>query len=945
MPIVSVRRYIFFSWFLLASTSLLLAQSPLGPHTYDAQIARFQEQAQQDSFFHYVQLKCTLAQKADSLELWAWQQFDAYEAFETTPAKALQNLDAAWQNRWREPRNAQEWLPFLYIQGSRAWCFFELGKILQSAQTFELAAKTFEQFHYPDFDAVQFLYKPLGNNYIRLGDDDKALSVFQKALALGGDHESMSGLYCDIGLAYWNKGDPVAAEEHFRHGLSLSGVSPLKRALLLGALAQTQLDEGQTAASAVTAAQSLALLQKEKPEGAALEYRCYSRRTAGIAKTRLGQYKEAEKLLSGALADAMMVFERHSRDVGKIELARAQLFLSKGLSESALEAANRALAAVIPGFKSGSINPQRDQFYEENTIFEALTVKAAAAQAIFEKNGDLRWLELALECHDLAWQAESILRRVFQYSSSKLNLQKDARAREEAAMNVARLLFEKTGQNVWLEKAFAIAERSKAAILLESLQENLLRQRRSGGDTRFDELTSLRQSLSYFDKNLLLEPGSDKVPQWRIESDGIRAQITTLEQALRKAYPNFAGLETPTANWLPGSDDLATGEALVGYFMSEQWVDVFVFQKDKSATWKRIPNDAAFQSLIHRYLAFFANDYAILNDPGGYFQTAYTLWQKLLPPETATASILTILPDGMLNFVPFEALVTALDGLPAEASLSAKLDQTGAKVGPSLRNAAYLLRQQEVRYAWSLAVLRQQKNLRSKAPNYLLSIAPGFANHERGLAPLESPAFDWKGIVGWDIQHLNGQNADLQHFLKVANGYRVLHFSTHAFAGGNPRIELIDGSMLLPDLYALPLQADLVMLSACETGLGKEAKGEGVMSLARAFAQAGAACIVSSLWSVNDQSTSRLLRYFYDNIKERQSSAAALRAAKLAYLSDPEVGSAAQSPYFWAGMVMVGDDRVVEQPGGWGWWGILVSGVLVFLFLAWFFRRMYIGKV
>jgi CHAT domain-containing protein len=802
-----------------------------------------------------------------------------------------------------------------------------MGKIFQSAQTFELAAKTFEQFQYPDFDAVQFLYKPLGNNYIRLGDDDKALSVFQKALALGGDHESLSGLYCDIGLAYWNKGDPVAAEDNFRHGLSLNGVSSLKRALLLGALAQTQLDEGQTEASAVTAAQSLALLQKVKSESAVFEYRCYSRRTAGIAHTRLGRYKEAEQLLSGALADALMIFGPHSRDVGKIEVARAQLELSQNKPIPAIHAANRALAAVIPGFKPGLTNPQAAQFYEENTIFEALTVKAAAAQALFEKTGELHWLELSLECHDLAWQAESMLRRVFQYSSSKLNLQKDARAREEAAMNVARMLFEKTGQAVWLEKAFAITERSKATILLEALQDNLLRQQRSGSDTRFENLNILRQSLSYFDKNLLLEPGSDKVPQWRIESDGIRAQITTLEQALRKAYPNLAGFETPTANWLPASGDLSAGEALVGYFMSVHWVDVFVFQKDQpllrpglpdigeqesfggQVIWHRIPNDAALQSLIQGYLAYFANDYAILNDPDGYFRTAYTLWQKLLPPETAQATILTILPDGVLNFVPFEALV-------------ATLDET-----PTLRNAAYLLRKQEVRYAWSLAVLRQQKELKSRAPNYLLSIAPGFANHERGLAPLATTDFDWRGISGWDIQKLEGQHADLQHFLKASSAYRVLHFSTHAFAGGNLRIELMDGSLLLPDLYALPLQADLVMLSACETGLGKEAKGEGVMSLARAFAQAGAACIVSSLWSVNDQSTSRLLRYFYDNIKAGQSSASALRAAKLAYLSDPEVGSAAQSPYFWAGLVMVGDDRVVEQPWGWVWWGMVGIGI------------------
>lgn len=488
-------------------------------------------------------------------------------------------------------------------------------------------------------------------------------------------------------------------------------------------------------------------------------------------------------------------------------------------------------------------------------------------------------------------------------------------------MNVARLLFEKTGQAVWLEKAFAIAERSKAALLLESLQDNLVRQRLSGNDKRFAELTALRQSLSFFDKSLLLEASSDKAPQWRIEADGIRGQIAALEQTLRKEYPSLSAFETSTANWQPAPADFSAGEALVGYFVSEHWVDVFVFQKDKSQAWKRIPNDSELQGLIRRYLAFFENDFAILNDPAAYFQTAHALWQKLLPPETALASVLTILPDGILNFVPFEALVTAIDQ------------------SPTLRNAAYLIRQQEVRYAWSLAVLRQQKNLKSRASNYLLSIAPGFSQRERGLAPLAAADFDWNGIGGWDIQNLNGQKADLNRFLKSAGGYRVLHFSTHAFAGENPRIELSDASMLLPDLYALPLQADLVVLSACQTGLGKEEKGEGVMSLARAFAQAGAACIVSSLWSVNDQSTARLMRYFYDNIGAGETSSAALREAKLAYLSDPDVGSAAQSPYFWAGLVAVGDDRAIGQPWGLGVWGLVLAGAVVLVFWGWWFWR------
>lgn len=871
----------------------LSAQNVPDLHRYDATIARFLEAGRQDSFLHYSGKKCLLARQADSLELWAWERFDAYEAFETSPADGLQLLEETLRQRWREPRTPAEWQPLLYIEASRGWHLYELGRIWQAVQAYETAARYYEQYRYPDFDAVEVVYKPLGVHYTRLGDDDKALATFHKALALGGDDESLAGLYCNIGLAFWNKGDYQTAETNFRTGLTLVTVSAAKRALLLGALAQSQLDQGRISEAAATAAFSLQLLNSPVDNGPMREYRCYSRRTAGIANLKLGRYVAAERLLSGALKDAVVMFGTHSRDVGKIEVARSRLFILTGKPEMALAASDRALVAVLPDFKPANANntqPLPNSFYEENTIFEALSAKAEAAQALFEKTGDVQWLVCALDCHDLAWQAEARLRRVYQYSSSKLHLQKDTRVREEAAMDIARRLYEQTGHVAWLEKSFVIAERSKAVLLFEAMQDNLLRQDRALNDPRFAQINALRQGLSYFDKNLLLEPANEKAAQWRMEGDALRGQIAALEQSLRKDYPEFAGLEFQAVQWLPAYTDFTDGEMLVEYFISARWVDFWVFSPKNTPVWTRIPADSVWQNHVLRYLAFFENDFAILNNPSAYFQTAHALWQLLLPPETASAAALTIIPDGLLNFVPFEALLIRNDA------------------NATLRNADYLIKHQEIRYAWSLAVLRQQRNFRSGATKSLLAIAPGFSRHERGLAPLAAPDFS-----GRNVASMNGGEATLMQFMEQAPHYRTLHFSTHAFAGEQPRIELMDQSLLLPDLYALPLQADLVVLSACQTGLGKEEKGEGVMSLARAFASAGAACIVSSLWSVNDQSTARLMEHFYQHLDQGATSSAALRQAKLAYMSDPAVETAALTPYFWAGLVHVGAERRWEN--------------------------------
>jgi CHAT domain-containing protein len=119
---------------------------------------------------------------------------------------------------------------------------------------------------------------------------------------------------------------------------------------------------------------------------------------------------------------------------------------------------------------------------------------------------------------------------------------------------------------------------------------------------------------------------------------------------------------------------------------------------------------------------------------------------------------------------------------------------------------------------------------------------------------------------------------------------------------GAPR----DGYLRLHDIYNLRLHADLVVLSACQTALGKEIKGEGLVGLARAFMYAGAPRVVASLWEVSDLATAELMKKFYRGIlQERRQPAAALRAAQLEMSKDPRWAS----PYYWAGFVLQGDWR------------------------------------
>lgn len=928
---MSLRFVVPFFFTLFVLHVPLLAQKSGDPHRHDLRIEQFLQRNQRDSFLFYSSEKLRLAREADSLALWGWTQIDLHDFRSEAgqEGEALKVLDAAWLQRWREPKNPEEWEPFLYVQQNRSWSLSQTGTIWQAVQVYESAAQLYEQFRYPDFEVVETIYKPLGNHYTRLGDNEKALVVFQKALAIGGDNEVLAGLYSNIGIAYWNQGDATQAIAYFRKGLDLKSVSNTKSALLQSSLAQATLDlrrsdraqESHSAQEAYNIAnQAIARLRfANPPDRPTLQYRAGARRTAGMAATALGRYLEAGQLLTDALSDAQKAFGSHSREVGKIEIARSELFRKQGQHRQAILAANRALNAVLPAFKpkKEEENPDAGTFYEENVIFEALQAKALAAEKLYHEGSNYDLLLLALDCHDLAWQAEMRLRKVQQYDSSKLDQQKSSRSRDASAMRIARMLFEKTGQEIYLKKAFAIAERSKANLLFDALRDNLLSRGAANGDRRPAQIASLRKSLSYFERSLLLDPSNAQSAQWRIEADALGNQITRLERELAADYPLLSNQYLSATDIWPAANDVRADETLLEYFVGDEFVDVFIFQGGQSPMWRRLANDVDLQGLVARFLSFFENGGAILDAPDAYLQTAHALWQKIMPLEVSTAPRLLIVPDGFLNFLPFEALVTQA---PATST--------------TLRNAPYLIVKQEVRYAWSLAVLRQQNQLQSGATQYLLALAPGFANGERGLAPLLSGDSEWRS-AGGNVLALRGRDADMQHFLAEADRYRILHFSSHAFSDDHPRIELYDRPLFLPDIYALSLRADLVVLSACQTGLGREQKGEGVMSLTRAFAEAGAACIISSLWSVNDRSTAQVLARFYQNLGEGNTACSALRQAKIAYISDSDVSATLQSPYFWAGLVPMGADRAIGNSGIRLHYAVFIlSGTMVLLILT-----------
>jgi CHAT domain-containing protein/tetratricopeptide (TPR) repeat protein len=338
-----------------------------------------------------------------------------------------------------------------------------------------------------------------------------------------------------------------------------------------------------------------------------------------------------------------------------------------------------------------------------------------------------------------------------------------------------------------------------------------------------------------------------------------------------------------------------------------------------------------------------------------YADAAHALYKTVVEPAAPLykQSRLLVVADGALNYVPFHALVTQAPSSGADFStLEYLLKKNETIFAPS---------------ASVVAAIRQQRTIPSTTPGNMLVVADpvfdpadsravaaaGPNAQQAGADAGRAPGFDSAiadvseglktgGGKRVALVRLAGTQAEAEQIKSLAaranrkadvwlgldasedaletrdlRGYRVLHFATHGLLNAErPQftgvvLSLVgnrggaDGFLRTDEVFNLKLGSPLVMLSACETGLGREKRGEGVMGLSRAFMYAGAPTVGVTLWSVADKPTADLMASFYQGLLGTQTPtpSAAMHAARLAMLARKETSA----PYFWAPFVLVGD--------------------------------------
>ncbi|HEU4743120.1 MAG TPA: CHAT domain-containing protein [Meiothermus sp.] len=262
-------------------------------------------------------------------------------------------------------------------------------------------------------------------------------------------------------------------------------------------------------------------------------------------------------------------------------------------------------------------------------------------------------------------------------------------------------------------------------------------------------------------------------------------------------------------------------------------------------------------------------------------QQLQTLYRRLLAPLglSLEGRKLVIVPHGPLHAIPFAALFDGQRHL---------LDRTQVSLAPSLAVYAFCT----------------QKPTRPGGP--LVAFGVPVEDIPQTLREAQTVADLFPGA-----QKLVGGEASLEAFFQNAPKAQVLHIATHgAFRPDNPMfsgLRLSDGWLAARDLYGMRLQAALVVLSACETGLFGQGSGDEVLGLARGFLYAGAPSLVTSLWPVHDEHTAELMAEFYTRLRQGTPVAAALREAQLA------LKERHPNPYYWAAFTITGDpQRTIE---------------------------------
>jgi CHAT domain-containing protein/tetratricopeptide (TPR) repeat protein len=506
--------------------------------------------------------------------------------------------------------------------------------------------------------------------------------------------------------------------------------------------------------------------------------------------------------------------------------------------------------------------------------------------------------------------------------------------------------------DTYKKQAFNFAEKNKSVLLTSDLQAEKAYSFGDLPDTLAQKEQMLQKEYDEYKAYLLDDITEEERQEVYTYLSDLLLEKAAFKEYIETNYPKYNQLKyaVNTISIEGIQETLGETTALLEYSVSDSAVTVFYIDHEQFQLYN-FPIEyrilASNIALLHRTLS----DYNALGKSPQkahkrYTKVAYWFYENLVAAvlkEKKGIDKLVVVTDRELGHLPFETFLVE-DGQ----------NEQGYK------DLHYLMNDYAISYDYSATLWNENLGKTKRSNNgKLLAMAavykqgsntsknvtrlPFYKEQRNLLGTLPAAVDEVKGLSqDFASDTAIGLDANERFFKERAADYGIIHLAMHGvlnrkspilsslvFTENNDSTE--NNFLQAYEISKLSLNANLVVLSACETGYGKFERGNGIASLARSFMYAGVPALVVSLWQVNDQSTAIVMRYFYENLSEGKSKAVALQAAKQRYIS--EAHGIHGHPAFWSSFVQLGNSEAIE----WNkkstptrfWW--ILAGVLVVL--------------
>ncbi len=492
-------------------------------------------------------------------------------------------------------------------------------------------------------------------------------------------------------------------------------------------------------------------------------------------------------------------------------------------------------------------------------------------------------LELALKTYMLADTMIDHMRWEHSGTITKLFWREHTRSMYDQAIETCFLLDD-------TEKAFYFLEKAKAVLLSDQLNELGAAHLLSESDRQKEQ--DLRAKVTEW-QNKLESAYDSTIASIRGNLFAVRQQLETFIKSLEKTNPLYYAYKYD--NKVPSVSDLRDsilkdGQTFLSYFVGDSAVYGLAVGPGKTVL-KRMDLEE-YNLLTNTFQRLISDRNTQNSNFGEYLRVSSALDKLLITPfEIPEGSRVIISPDG--SFLPFSAL-----------------SRSGSRPD-------FLVNHYAVSYTYSAVVLGKMQRKRTGS-----WFSPGFF----GMAPVQfAVSLDQASLTGSDqaLHHIDryffrsriatGRDASRAEFVNSSPGYRIVQLFTHASAdssGSIPTLFFADSTLRLNEL-SLPRKplTELLILSACQTGVGKNQRGEGVFSLARGFAALGIPSVLTTLWSIENEPVYQITQNLYEQLSDDMPLDIALQNAQKQWLQT--ASKHGQLPYAWAGMVIVGNTEPV----------------------------------